>query len=817
MAFSDIADEKSTTQDAINRFAAFGVINGYPDGTFLPDGTITREEFAKIVIVYTGNTVLSDALVNTPSEFTDVKTGEWYTGYVNAAVALGYFQGMGDGTYGIGENVTYGQAITVLLRLAGYTDDLAGAWPYDYVAQGSKGDTKLVQAATAFDVTAPATRKDVVLMAEELLKADVKYYDADTKQYLSVKATKNSVSELFGFDAKESDPKEVAVSYNAKLGLTVDGKALADNFAISNGYGILDIIGKTAVIFVNDDDEVVYVDLKGAYVQGVVTAKDATKGTVTVNGTAYTLAAGEDATVGKYVELTIGADKKASVEELTEEGKAMIVSKIEATKISGFAINEMTQIAIAKDEKFVVVKDGVVEAAGIAAIEVGDLVYARGTLNDVEVYEVFPAYGEVGITSLTGAAEDAVASIIVDGITYKNPALLYKDADMKNFAEFKTSVYTTNKLNGVVGTFYVDQYHNAVAMVYGKLTAPVTTVVGFITDGTLYEKVNSAFGAAATKTPAGYSDLTVLNLAGETVTYAIKDNGAAATGALFVYEEPKMKLNDTAKTVIEKGLAVKLTLNEEGIVTGIEAIALGDDKAVVTNKTYNTISIDEAIFNLAADTPVVQIYNATAPATGKVVAVSKASEVISALNGDFKVVMNTTGTAVSYIVTGKLTAVTTDETRVVFLSEYVEGNKVQFAGDATLYDKVKDFSTDAKAGDIVTFELTGGKVSKIDVAVEIAEVDIFKLTAVAGNVASYKVAVGDAETSQVEPSTENKTAIIGEKAVVYVYDNNGTAGEIGEFSAMGTVADIVKDAYVGFADVEEKDGLKIYNTIIVVK
>ncbi len=54
------------------------IIDGYNDGTYLPEKSVTRAEFAKMLAVMTKN--ISDG----ENKYTDVKEGIWYLPYVNA-------------------------------------------------------------------------------------------------------------------------------------------------------------------------------------------------------------------------------------------------------------------------------------------------------------------------------------------------------------------------------------------------------------------------------------------------------------------------------------------------------------------------------------------------------------------------------------------------------------------------------------------------------------------------------------------------------------------------------------------------------------
>lgn len=822
MAFSDLTDEKTATQDAINLFAAQGILTGYPDGTFLPDGTITRAEMAAVVIRYTNNVILAESLKNVPSEFTDVKTGEWYTGYVNAAVALGYFQGMGDGTFGVSKNLTYGQVVTIALRLAGYNDELPGAWPYDYVAQASKGANSLVKAATTFDTAADATRKDVILIFNALLGYDMVTYDKETNKF-NTATVPVKVRAEFGA-MPEGASKTVAVTYDAKKGFLVDGTEIAEGFAVSNGYDLVDLINGsyTGTIYKNADGKVCYVDLKGAYAQGLVTAYTAatsTKaGSVTVNGVAYEVpytgvtATGASLAKGVYAELTLTAGKVSAVKGTNAvDNSYAIVGKLAADgktfateAVADSATGTLTVVA---DKKvFVVIKDGAL--ATVADIESGDLVKALSPITGVDyLYEVISPVGEVAITAMTGAAGATIDSYVINGVTYTGNLQLKKGE--ANFAAMTLGDYTAakNSIKNKTGVFYTDAKGFALAMVYDKVEEVKTTdVYGYIMDGTLVTGTKAeSLGAVGTTVALGYSDLTLYTTAGESVKYAVKDNGYTDNNKaddIFTVSGTTVKLG---ATTIAKGLFVKATLNEEGVITAL-AIESVTPVTVKTDKDYNTISFGSpaALYNLPADTPVFNV--TTKDSKFDKVAVAKASSVIADLNNKSAYVKVIKG-AVAFIVIEDLTAAPVVNTNYVVLETlYAEGNKIKFVGNDTLFaNDITGFGTTGytapEVGDIVTYAEGTKGITAITVKASPVGETAVKIKAVNGSVLTYE---GDT------------SVVIGSKAAVFVYEatKSGDNATITKYAGAGTTADLVKGAYAYGVDLDGKTGLDLF---IVVK
>lgn len=87
-AFSDISSHWARKN--IEKLASKGKINGYPDGTFAPDNTITRAEFVKIICGITGLSYKSGC------GFSDVGTNDWFYAYVSAAYENGIITGYGN-------------------------------------------------------------------------------------------------------------------------------------------------------------------------------------------------------------------------------------------------------------------------------------------------------------------------------------------------------------------------------------------------------------------------------------------------------------------------------------------------------------------------------------------------------------------------------------------------------------------------------------------------------------------------------------------------------------------------------------------------
>ena len=123
-AFTDQADIK-VDSDVVDTLVSLGVINGYTDGSFKPNDTVTRAEMAKMIYVLrTGNSDAS-AYNNDKTTFTDVN-GHWAAGYIKYCQSLGIIAGVSATQFKPDANVTAQEAAKMLLVTLGYNADKAG-------------------------------------------------------------------------------------------------------------------------------------------------------------------------------------------------------------------------------------------------------------------------------------------------------------------------------------------------------------------------------------------------------------------------------------------------------------------------------------------------------------------------------------------------------------------------------------------------------------------------------------------------------------------------------------------------------------------
>lgn len=128
--FPDIAGHPN--QAAMEALAARGIINGITDTSFAPDKTMTRAQFATIVVRGLG---LPEKATQV---FDDVKAGDWFASYVGSAYAYGIVNGKSADRFDPNGTITRQEAAVMVARaarLCGLDTDLDAAAVRDTLAQ----------------------------------------------------------------------------------------------------------------------------------------------------------------------------------------------------------------------------------------------------------------------------------------------------------------------------------------------------------------------------------------------------------------------------------------------------------------------------------------------------------------------------------------------------------------------------------------------------------------------------------------------------------------------------------------------------------
>lgn len=173
-AFTD--DEQITYKEAVGVAQAIGVINGYPDGSYDPDGLLDRAGAAKLICYLLLTETSAEKLVGS-GNFSDVPTSHWAAGCIDYCVSKGYIAGMGDGTYLPDRTLTQLEFGKLLLCALGYDAKIEGYEGKDWATNigVDMATAGLVVDGVALD--ASLTREAAAQMILQALQATTVYYN----------------------------------------------------------------------------------------------------------------------------------------------------------------------------------------------------------------------------------------------------------------------------------------------------------------------------------------------------------------------------------------------------------------------------------------------------------------------------------------------------------------------------------------------------------------------------------------------------------------------------------------------------------------
>ena len=170
-AFKDADKVSADYSEAVAVLNGMGVFKGYEDGSFQPQGNITRAEVAAIVYrVYTADVKDAKAsMYATYNKFSDMAGAGWAQGYIGYCANAALVKGYPNGTFQPSGKVTGYEVLAMILRAIGYdqNNEFTGADWALHVAQTAQ-QAGVLKNVKGVDLNAPATRE---LVAELLFRA----------------------------------------------------------------------------------------------------------------------------------------------------------------------------------------------------------------------------------------------------------------------------------------------------------------------------------------------------------------------------------------------------------------------------------------------------------------------------------------------------------------------------------------------------------------------------------------------------------------------------------------------------------------------
>ena len=447
-AFTDQADIK-VDSDVVDTLVSLGVVEGFENGSFQPNATVTRAQMAKMIYVLrTGNSDAS-AYNDDKTSFTDIN-GHWARGYIKYCQSLGIIAGKSSTTFAPNLEVTAQEAAKMLLVTLGYDAEKAGLVGTGWAA---KTNALADEAGLLDDVntsfTGPCPRQYAAQLIYNTLDANTVVWRDDAYTKYNYSGAKNpTVGQKYMGLMDTDDSILLSVKEDSRGTYTV--KALAEG---------------SVVTFTKVDED--YTDLLGQKVD--VLAKDTDK----VYGI-YATSANDVA-----VAATVGDLDKLKADNLKIDG-----TKYDVVSTARVYTTEVATATNRAGDKEIDTTAGAAYAtgAGFTGMDTASTVYAVSYNEDekIDLFVVIPAQvAKVTNVSSSSVVLSGIGSIDTDDyVAYEG---LKKDDYV---------LYTKNN----DGTAYKDTLDKI-----DVVTATVDGVKGgneFLIDGDYYKA-----GTGVTKTP----------------------------------------------------------------------------------------------------------------------------------------------------------------------------------------------------------------------------------------------------------------------------------------------------------------------------
>lgn len=368
--------------DAISAWSEYGVLEGYLDGSFRPDGKITRAEMATVLNRVMG---YQNKAENT---FTDLPQGQWYTDYLLRAAAEGVFKGNPDGTMKPNEPITRQEAFAALSRVlnmaesekaTGFKDDASIAdWARGYVSAMKQAG--YIQGDQKGNIRAgdPITRAEVVTILNKMARGFVNAdgtYSKDCKGNLIINAQDVTLKDM-----------------------TVEGNLIVAD-GVGDGDVYLDKVTVKGDIVLRGCGENSFHILPGTKVKNIIVTKT-TKGMIRLVNES-----------GETIPMIFVNDGKAGVTLDGDDLGDVVIAcdakvTISAKSVKTVAINKDAKVTIAKGTT--VAKVDLAKTATKASLTVEGKVTAM--TNDAKIKVEKPNGGTVGSSSSSGSSSSGGSS-----------------------------------------------------------------------------------------------------------------------------------------------------------------------------------------------------------------------------------------------------------------------------------------------------------------------------------------------------------------------------------------------------------------------
>lgn len=231
--------EWTNEEDIMTLLSELEIMQGDPDGNYRLDNFVSRAECTKMAVMASAYKNSVAAGIKT-SPFYDVPASHWASAYIQIAVSKGLCKGYIDSTFRPDGTVLFEEAITIYLKILGYTDDDFGSsWPY-----GQVGIAKQIELTKGISkgIGEYLDRRDMMYLTYNLLNTNPKGGNSDYINTLDYSIIDDVIL--------VSSPLDDSSVGSGKIFTTSGTFKVKDDFNYSN-------VGKKGSLIVKNTDEAV--------------------------------------------------------------------------------------------------------------------------------------------------------------------------------------------------------------------------------------------------------------------------------------------------------------------------------------------------------------------------------------------------------------------------------------------------------------------------------------------------------------------------------------------------------------------------------
>ena len=290
-AFTDSADIK-VKSEVVDTLTALGVVAGFEDGSFQPNGTVTRAQMAKMIYVLRTGKSDASAYNDDKTSFTDIGS-HWARGYIKYCQSLGIIAGKSNTKFVPNEKVSAQEAAKMLLVTLGYDANKAGLVGTNWAAKtNALADENGLLEDVNTSFTGPCPRQYAAQLIYNALDTETVVWrdDAYTNENYAGTPNKTIGQKYMGLESKDTGVLAAVSKEDGKdtFRLTVNG--LPSMTKVEKDYSSL--LGQEVKVLYKETDKVygVYATDKNLTVTTLVDDiddADKTNGKFKVDGTEY--------------------------------------------------------------------------------------------------------------------------------------------------------------------------------------------------------------------------------------------------------------------------------------------------------------------------------------------------------------------------------------------------------------------------------------------------------------------------------------------------------------------------------------------------